>query len=623
MILPGLDTSVPFALFDDCACPSDQACSLLLWDLEETLVCDTPAVLDRVLAQAETAAASGRYVAFVVEYELGYWLEPGLFKDVPRSAEPPLQALIFRCGLALNDLDTTAFISRHVMSLPAEKRPSGVAGLSPGIAEADYLAAVERILAYIRSGDCYQVNFTFPLRFEHYGDPLSLYGKLRTAQPVHYGAFLRLPGRDILSLSPELFVTRHGATLTTRPMKGTAARDTDPAVDALRCDELHASEKNRAENLMIVDLIRNDLGRIASLGTVAVRELFALEAYPTVWQMTSTVVAEAPDATLAAVFRALFPCGSVTGAPKLRAMQIAAELEPAQRGVYTGALGWLRPGGDFGFNVPIRTLSLARQGSGTLGIGSGIVADSMPADEYGECLLKARFLTGLAADFDLIETLLLMPDAGRPYPLIDDHIARLTASARYFGFKCDTVAVIADLLAHARQQKNSGARRVRLLLAKDGTLHIESFALEDAAMLPQRIVLAEQRIDSHDPLRRHKTTARQAFESEWSRRADASEIFDIVFCNERGELCEGSRSNLFLEFDGIWHTPPTAVGLLDGVMRRRLLQDSRVPIVERMLLPDDLLRASAIYACNAVRGTRRVRFDDAAPATCNPARLAA
>jgi para-aminobenzoate synthetase/4-amino-4-deoxychorismate lyase len=611
--------NAPFALFDDSLGATGQRRSLLLSDLDRTIVCDHPDQIDAALTRIDAAAAAGRHVAIVADYELGYWLEPKAFGSPAPSDKPLLQGFVFRRAQDLDGNELATLLAAHRAGLPPSRRIAGIADLQPTLDEAGYLAAIRRILGYIAEGDCYQVDFTFPLRFRHYGDPLALYAKLRQAQPVHHGAYVQLPDRTLLSLSPELFLERHGDRLTTRPMKGTAPRGTDAATDAAYRDELAASEKNRAENLMIVDLIRNDLGRIANLGSVHVDRLFDIEPYPTVWQMTSTVSAEAPGASLATIFRALFPCGSVTGAPKIRAMQIAAELEPGPRGVYTGTIGYLRPGGDFSFNVPIRTLTLQPDGTGSLGIGSGIVADSDPAGELAECRWKARFVTGLAAEFQLIETLLLDPAGCEPYPLLEAHLNRLAASARYFSFQCDADQVRAALLAHARGLANTGPQRTRLLLEKSGNVSITSTAIGPASG-KVRVVLARGRIDSHDLFRQHKTTVRHEYEAELKWLATSPQIFDAIFCNERGELCEGARSNIYLSFDGVLHTPPESSGLLNGVMRRELLREQPMPIVERTLYPSDLKRADALYISNAVRGLQKVLLVELQPEA--PARMA-
>jgi para-aminobenzoate synthetase/4-amino-4-deoxychorismate lyase len=573
--------------------------------------------VDTTLQRIEAAAASGRHVSIIADYELGYWLEPKACPSpsAPYASKAPiLSAQVFRGAEYLDGDQVSALLAGHVSQLPAERKICGIADVRPMLDQSTYLVAVERILAYIADGDCYQVDFTFPLAFRHFGEPLALYALLRRAQPVLHGAFVRTPERTMLSLSPELFVKRVGERLTTRPMKGTAPRGDDPLSDAAQRTALENSEKNRAENLMIVDLIRNDLGRIARTGSVRVDDLFTVEAYPTVWQMTSTVSAHVPRATttLGETFRALFPCGSVTGAPKVRAMQIAAELEVAPRGIYTGAIGYLKPDGDFSFNVPIRTLMLAPDGSGSLGVGSGIVADSEPAGELAECLLKANFATHLEAGFQLIETLLLDYSDARLFPMLDAHLRRLAASARYFSFKFDAERIRAALLDHAQRSDQGTRRRTRLLLNKSGQVEIASTPLpEVGAIDPPKVVLAEARIDSRDLFRYHKTTVRSEYDTELQRLQSSPEIFDAIFCNERGELCEGARTNIYLSFSGILHTPPCSAGLLDGVMRQHLLREQPVPIIERTLIVDDLRRADAIFISNAVRGLQRVELVDA------------
>lgn len=605
----GVGTAAPFALFDDSSSPPRGARSFLLHGLEETIVCDDAQGVDAALARVDAAAAAGRYVAIVADYELGYWLEPRLLPTPYAAARPLLHAYVFAGAQLLDGSEVTQMLADHQAALPPRERICGVADLRPTLDEDDYLAAIQRILAYIEAGDCYQVNYTFALHLRHYGDPLAVYARLRQAQPVRHGAYLQLPQRTLLSLSPELFVERRGSRLTTRPMKGTAARHSDPRADRASRDALAASEKNRAENLMIVDLIRNDLGRIACIGSVRVESMFDVEPFPTLWQMTSTVTAEVPALPLASIFRALFPCGSVTGAPKFRAMQIAAELEPGPRGIYTGAIGCVLPGGDFSFNVPIRTLALYPDGGGTLGVGSGIVADSDARDELAECLLKARFVSDLDADFQLIETLLLDPADQRLFPLLDDHLQRLCASARYFLFECDAERVCAALLAHARALAPGHRYRTRLLLYKSGEVTIESAIFEMGAATDElQVVFAASRIDSGDLFRYHKTTVRSEYEAELAQLKSTPEVVDALFCNERGELCEGARSNVFLSFGGVLHTPPTSAGLLNGIMRRKLLRENGAAIVERTLYPEDAARADAIFISNAVRGLQRVRL---------------
>lgn len=342
------------------------------------------------LAAVEAARRLGRWVALLLDYELGEWLLPEAALAAPAGpCTPPredgrarLTALVFE-----RKVDEAPWAAPD-----AGAPPAAISIPAPRMAEADYVRQIEAIRGMIRDGELYQINFTQPLDLQYQGDPATLYRRIAARNPVAHGAFIQDGERTVLSFSPELFVRRAGSKLTTRPMKGTAPRHPDPAEDERLGRELLASEKNRAENLMIVDLLRNDLGRLAEPGSVKVEALFSLERYPTVWTMTSTVSALAPDASLEDVLRALFPCGSITGAPKVAAMRRIRQMEPAPRGLYCGSVGWLAPDGDFSLNVAIRTLVLDRAGQGVYSVGGGIVYDSDPAEEWQECHWKARIL---------------------------------------------------------------------------------------------------------------------------------------------------------------------------------------------------------------------------------------
>ncbi len=583
--------SLPFALFDD---NLDEGGDLLLTGLRECIVCADAADLPAAFAAIERARARGHWIALAASYELGYGLEPRLAPHLAAAREPLLAAWAFAHAERPDAAATQAALDAAVARLPGHARAAGVAGLAFGIEPRAYRRAIERIRALIAAGDCYQVNFTFPVAGEAYGDPLALYRRLREAQPVRHGAFVRHDRGAILSRSPELFVERRGTTLRCRPMKGTAPRDSDPT-------SLATSEKDRAENVMIVDLIRNDLGRLAPSGGVHVERLCEIEAYRSVWQMTSTVAAEPVTASLPDVFAALFPCGSVTGAPKIRAMEIIRELEGEARGLYCGALGWLAPDGDFRLNVPIRTLVVDAARRLRLGLGSGIVADSDPDAEWAECGVKGRFLTDLAAPFGLIETLRCEPGSDAPYPLIELHLARLTASAAHFGFALDLAAVSAALDARARSL--AGTHRVRLLLQPSGSFELTAAPLEPPAPHPT-VVLSPEPVARDNPLARHKTTVREHYDRALAT-ATAAGHFDVLFGNEAGELVEGARTNVFLDLgDGTLVTPPLESGALDGVFRRKLLADGRAR--EASLTPAHLSIAKVIYVANALRGLVRV-----------------
>lgn len=538
----------------------------------------------RVFAKLDKNSA---WVVCALSYELGYLLEPKAAPDTWQvSSDQPL-AKFWRFAECepLSAEQAEAWLSRQ-----SGCDAAGVVGLQPGIDEAAYSATVDRVKYLISEGDCYQVNYTLPLNFEWFGSPLGLYKRLRQRQPVRYGGFVGNGQEGLVSLSPELFVERNGHRLTTRPMKGTAPRDT-PA------EALRASAKDQAENLMIVDLLRNDLGRLATQGSVVVDRLFDIEEYPSVWQMVSEISARVEECSFSDVLRALFPCGSITGAPKIRAMQIAAELEQAPRDIYTGALGFLKPNGDFRLNVAIRTLELALGNQGKMGVGSGVVADSQAAAEWQECLLKASFLRDCDPGLKLIETLRREDGV---YPMWRGHLARLRRSAACFGFPFDEQVVFKQLA----QQPVKGVWRVRLSLDKAGILEVTSAELPATPPELKQVCFSSERIDANDLLQRHKTSSRSLYDAALSRLDSASPIFDFIFLNQRGEVAEGARSNVFVEKEGVLLTPPLSSGALPGVLRAALLENGRAK--EAVLWPEDL--AGQFFVGNALRGLMPVRL---------------
>jgi para-aminobenzoate synthetase/4-amino-4-deoxychorismate lyase len=600
-------------LFEDALAPAESAASRLLSDCRGSASAASTADLPGFFAAVAAASAAGQIVALALDYELGAWFEPAL--DAAAGAGPVARAWFFASQQRL----TAAEVAN---CLAGERAPAGVLDLRLTLDEAAYTTAIGRIQDYIAAGDCYQVNFTFPLCGRAYGSPAALYARLRQQQPTAHAALFCLPdGEAIVSLSPELFLERRGERLITRPMKGTAPRGTDAASDATSREALLASTKDRAENVMIVDLLRNDLGRVAVTGSVRVESLCTAEPYPTVWQLVSTVSATAASRDLGELLMALFPCGSITGAPKVRAMQIINELETAPRGSYCGSLGWLEPealGGDFSLNVAIRTLHLTADGRAMLGVGSGIVADSMPAAEYAECRLKARFLTDLPADFRLIETLRL--EDGH-YPLLKGHLRRLGRSLAALGWgKCDQngdreewqadCLLQASLrLANLAMFQPQGCWRVRLTLGPDGDIELTHAPLDANPAEPPPLLLASAlgypALASGNPLLRHKTTARATYDAALHE-AMAAGAFDALFLNERGEVCEGARSNIFIRRNGRLLTPPLASGLLPGVLRAELL--ARGEAETAVLTLADLRAAEAVYCGNALRGLVQVRL---------------
>ncbi len=466
--------------------------------------------------------------------------------------------------------------------------------------EAAYSDKIAQIKAYIAQGDTYQVNFTMPLRASFQGDSWALFCDLAAAQQAGHIAYIDLGRYAICSASPELFFERTGEEITSRPMKGTARRGRTLAEDRANMAALRASEKNRAENVMIVDMIRNDLGRIAQIGSVQVPELFTVERYPTLLQMTSTVTARSRASTLE-LLRAMFPCASITGAPKVRTMEIIRELEQDPRGIYTGSIGYFGPGKQAGFNVAIRTVVVDReQERAAYHVGSGIVWDSMAAQEYAECALKAEVLLQQRRPFALLETMRWTQAEG--YYLLELHMQRLLASAEYFGFNAEETSV---------REQLSGAtvgfsvpQKVRLLLAREGEITIETAPLPvGQAVAPLRVTLARTAVAADNIWLYHKTTRRDNYEQA---RAEAPEYDEVLLWNEDGFLTEATNSNIVLRLDGRLVTPPVAAGLLPGTMRRFLLEEGT--IAESPLTRLDLARCEELLLINSVRGWQRTEI---------------
>jgi para-aminobenzoate synthetase/4-amino-4-deoxychorismate lyase len=476
-----------------------------------------------------------------------------------------------------------------------------VTDLRLDISRNDYADRIDRIRRYIEAGDIYQANFTAKYLFGFDGCYYSFYRDLKKKQEVPYNAFLKTGDSYVLSISPELFLRKTGRKVMTRPMKGTMGRGKTLKQDQRQAEILGADIKNRSENLMIVDLERNDLGRISDTGTVEVTDLFTVEKYQTLYQMTSTVTAELGEGVgFMDIFKSIFPSGSVTGAPKIRAMEIIRELEQGPRGVYTGAVGCISPGGDAVFNIPIRTVTITN-GTGKMGVGSGIVYDSDPIGEYEECRLKAEFLLKEPRDFSLIETM-LWDGAFNRLPL---HLARLGESAEYFDFPFDEAGTRQRLGETEGTFNDSERYRVRLLLNKDGTCEVSATPIPEA---PQEYTAAISDVNtsSDDTFLYHKTTLRDLYDSE--HKAYTSQgCFDVIFTNERGEVTEGAITNVFIKKDGVLYTPPVECGLLNGVFRREFLTqhpDCR----EKILTVDDLYSADEVYLTNSVRGMVRVKL---------------
>jgi para-aminobenzoate synthetase/4-amino-4-deoxychorismate lyase len=572
--------AAPFVLLDDCS----EGGSGLFYGWPSEIVetrdpAEVPACLDRL-------RGTGLHAAGFLSYEAGHALEPKLAPlcRSPGPDEPPL--LWFGLFDHCHRLDARAVLPDPAGAWAGRARPL--------VERSAYEEAVAAAKADIEAGNIYQANITFPAEVRIAGSPPALYAAIRARARAGHGALVFTGAHWLLSFSPELFFTLESGRLTARPMKGTAARGARQAQDEAAAAALREDPKQRAENLMIVDLLRNDLSRVARPGSVRVPELFAVETYPTVHQMTSTVTAELEEKLDAVdVLRAIFPCGSITGAPKIRAMEIIAGLERRPRGIYTGAIGRLAPDGDASFNVAIRTLVLS-PGSGlaSLGLGAGIVADSVASAEWRECLTKGMFVeTGRR--FDLVETMRFDPDEG--VADLERHLARMKASSEALDFAFDRHHVRNELQAATFRLR--AAARLRLLLSRTGAIAIECRPMPEPPAEPVRVSLAALPVASDDFRLRHKTRDRGYYDD--ARKACGA--FETLFTDPDGFLTEGSFTSLFVQRGGTLLTPPLSRGLLPGVLRARLIEEGKAE--EADLVPADL--DGDFLIGNALRGLIR------------------
>lgn len=569
------------------------ATSYLFQNPHRTLSATNADELETLFVAIEKALAEGLYLAGYFAYEAGFAFEPVLQKLLPTG-----KTLAW-----FGVYDAPEVFSPHAPDATSKELPDDVRvpEIALSLAPAEYCEQVDSIRRLIESGDTYQANLTTEARWSTEDSALRLYNWMVREQPVEFAALLNLGDLGhILSVSPELFFERTGDRITTRPMKGTAPRGMDAEEDTAQAAWLAADEKNRSENLMIVDLLRNDLNRICTAGSVTAEKLFEIERFPTLFQMTSTVSGTLqPGIDYRKILHGLFPSGSIVGAPKIRTMQILHDLEQRQRGIYTGAIGFFAPGQRAVFSVAIRTLTL-RNHEARIGVGSGIVYDSKATSEYQECLTKIAFLTRKTPQFDLLETLLWQD--GR-FEQIAEHLTRMATSAEYFNFTVDAAQIEGALHQASRAFDCSARLRVRLTVTRNGVATVTSQPISAPSVEAVNLLLHPQRTNAADVFLRHKTTYRPLYEAALPL-AQSLHCADALFLNTVGEITEGAIHSIFVLRDGVWSTPPLSSGVLPGIARARLL--ARPYVVATSLTFDDALIVDAITICNSVRGSRSV-----------------
>ena len=551
------------------------------------------------LLRVQDFVSKGYYAAGFISYEAGFSFEEALEHLGIDSDFPLLWFGVYK---------RPAIIShKEKINLSQKKSKYEIQNLKPNISKGKYIDDIERIKDFIREGETYQVNYTFKYKFDFSGSIFSLYEDLKSKQSVSYSALVNTRKHSIVSLSPELFFRKHGSQVEVKPMKGTSERGRNIEEQRRNMEALSQSLKNRSENIMIVDLLRNDLGRISKSGSVKTEKLFEVEKYETLLQMISVVKSRLREnVSVYDLFKAIFPSGSVTGAPKISTMRIINSLENKPRKIYTGGIGFFAPNGDSVFNVAIRTVLINNKTKkGEMGIGSGIVMDSDAEREFEECKLKADFMSKKKKDFKLIETILWRPEKG--YFLLKWHLKRLSSSAEYFNFKFDKKSIMRELRHLEAYFEKKSDYKVRLLLNDSGAIEIKFSKIYDS-IKPVRIRFSNKKICSKDIFLYHKTTQRDLYNKEHKRWKDKG-YFDVIFTNEKNQITEGAISNIIVKKGRYCYTPPVNCGLLNGVYRRFLFKKKNPIITEKILRKKDLYSADKIYVINSVKGMLKAELD--------------
>ncbi len=578
----------------------------------------------------------GYYLAGFFSYELGYFLDyKNNGESFKKKFDFPLAFFyVFDPPLIFNHKNYNFLGNTKILEDFSEYRTKVkdnrffITNLNLNVSKEEYFGAIKKIKKYISYGDTYQVNYTIKTKFNFSGALLKFYNFLKQNQKVSYAAFIKTKKFSILSFSPELFFRKIDNLIIMKPMKGTINRGKNVFEDEMQIKKLQNSIKNRAENIMIVDLLRNDLGKISKYGEVKTKKLFEIEKYETLFQMTSTIQAKIDkNINLYKLFRSIFPSGSVTGAPKIRSMQIIKELEKEDRKVYTGAIGFFTPKKNAVFNVAIRTVLIYKNATAEMGIGSGIVSDSKPEKEFEECKLKSMFLLKKPPRFKLVETILYYPEFNKEiknfnglklnitklefesgYFLLKYHIERLKNSALYFDFRYKEDEVLEKLNLLSKKIKKS--KRIRLLLSKSGKVDIEDYDFNEKEFCSKNIenvILSNKKTNKEDIFLYHKTTHREIYSREYKKFKNKN-FFDVLFLNNNNQITETSRGNIFLKINNIFYTPPVHCGLLKGVFREYLFNKNIDKIKEKILTLEDINTAEKIYLTNSVLGIREIKI---------------
>ncbi|MCP4650520.1 MAG: aminodeoxychorismate synthase component I [PVC group bacterium] len=607
LILNSLKDKETFVFLDTRLVDKDNFLSYVFTDPLDIISSHEPQNIKSCLRQLQKIIDEGYYASGFLSYEAGYSFED-IFLSKTRSTFPLLWMGIFKKPLIFNHT-TGKFINNNfdftaISQSLQKKAKHKIKNLHLNISRRKYLDDIKKIKHLISAGDTYQVNHTMKYKFNFKGSPFALYQDLRNNQPVSYSAFIRNPDFNILSFSPELFFRQNNCNLTVKPMKGTIKRGKTRQEDKINKNNLRNDLKNKAENIMIVDLLRNDLGKISKTGSVKTSQIFNVEEYKTLLQMTSTVTSKIKkNISLDQLFSGIFPSGSITGAPKIHTMQIIKNIEKEKRNIYTGSIGFISPTRKTVFNVAIRTI-LLQKNKGEMGIGSGITYSSKAQSEYSECKLKAQFLK--QPTFKLIETILWSETEG--FPLLAFHLKRLKKSAGFFGFVYNKNLLKKQLREKVKRLSQDKNYKIRLLLHKNGALTIASTPLVKPAKTdtPQ-VILSPHTIHSDNTFFYHKTTRRRLYNNQY-RRYKQQGFHDVIFLNKKNEITEGTISNIFIKKKGVFYTPPISCGLLPGTFREYFLKQNPEKTREKILTEKDLQKADAIYCTNAVQGMVKVRL---------------